>query len=123
MGKTFATAPPNSLILVLDRGHGVLPDSMNEQLVAATSSCIAVGTTSAYDGDTTLTLTDEAVGTAAGLMKVYEADLHVPSRIISVCSVDNVVLMAMPVDGEDVSVRILANHDAEPDEIVIVTSK
>ncbi len=47
-------APINALVLVMDRTKGVIPDSMSQRLVAATSSCIAVGTLSEHDGETTM---------------------------------------------------------------------
>lgn len=46
--------PPNSLSFVMDPDLGEIPDSVSEALVAATSTCISIGTLSSVDGETTV---------------------------------------------------------------------
>lgn len=62
-------AVQNSLLFVMDKDNGEIPESM-DALVAATPSCIVVGTHSGADGETSVTLFDDEVHGVKG----YGAD-------------------------------------------------
>jgi hypothetical protein len=48
------------VIFIMDQSVGEVPKAMNKALVAATPSCIAVGTLSEHDGETLISLSDGA---------------------------------------------------------------
>ena len=56
MATSTRVKPPNSLVLVEDSSGGELPTSMNQSLIAATASCVAVGCRSEDDGETEIVL-------------------------------------------------------------------
>lgn len=121
MKQGVDVAPNNSVILIMDRSVGEVPDAMRGKLVAATSSCIAIGTLSEHDGETSIFLSDE--GRPSGMDNpVFEGTLYTPSRVISVCSTLGVILLEMPVISDRIRVQIWANDAIEPDTIEIVTA-
>jgi hypothetical protein len=120
MRLTVTLAPRNSLILVMDRTVGVVPETMAGGLVAATPTCIAVGTKSEHDGETSISLSDEATSSGSGFNPRFDGVLKTPSRHLSVCSVLEEVLLEMSVPSDETRVQVLANDAAEPDNIAIV---
>jgi len=120
MRRTIVATPRNSLILVMDRTIGVIPDAMGGGLVAATSSCVAVGTLSEYDGETSISLSDEGKALGFDSTPVFDGMLETPSKVLSICTVLNDVLLELGVPSEKTRVRIWANDVSEPDNIVVV---
>ncbi len=105
-------APQNSLLLVMDRDSGVVPQSMGGKLVAATPSCVAVGTLSAADGETWVLLTDEKDRTREipGLRMVYSGVLATPQSEVHVCTVLNRTVLKLDVPDIQSNVEIWVNH-------------
>lgn len=120
MKRRIRLAPKNSLILVMDQSVGEVPESMSNALVAATPSCIAVGTLSEYDGETQVSLSDESSPDKLGLSLVFDGVLETPTRKLSVCSVLDETLVTLDVPTEASRVQIWANDDKEPNEIDVV---
>jgi hypothetical protein len=116
---THATLP-NSLILVMDQTVGKVPDSMNQSLVAATTTCVAVGTVSETDAQTFISLSDEIPPRMSKQVLAFDGVLPTPSRRLSVCSVHDDALLVLDVAGNNTRVRIWADHPAEPNEIWVV---
>ncbi len=116
--NSITLSPPNSLILVMDHTSGELPEAMNDQLVAFTDSCIAVGTLSEADGETTITLTDSMEGVKQGQL-VFDGVLKVPRHELSVCSAADTKLLTMTLPRSEAHVQIFANDASEPDDIVV----
>ena len=113
-------APKNSLILIMDLTIGKVPESMNGSIVAWTHSCVAVGTISEFEGETSICLTDDAAARVPSQAAVFDGVLDTPSKRISVCSVLNEALMALDVPQPKTRVQIWINDGSEPDEIQIV---
>jgi hypothetical protein len=113
-------APPNSVILVMDQTVGKVPGSMNQNLVTATPSCVAVGTLCQADGETLLSLSDEMPLRLPKQAPVFDGILPTPSKRLSVCSVHDEPLLLLDVPSSNTRVRIWGNHPAEPNEIWIV---
>ena len=111
---------PNSLILVMDQTIGEIPNSMNQTLIAATSSCVAVGTICEADGETSLTLSDERPPRLPKEVPAFDGVIATPSRKLSICSVHDEQLLALDVANSSTRVRIWANHPSEPSEIWVV---
>jgi hypothetical protein len=93
---------------------------MSGGLVAATPTCIAIGTLSEHDGETSIALSDEATLSGYGTSPRFSAVLKTPSRSLSVCSVIAEVLLEMSVPSDETRVQVWANDAAEPDNIAIV---
>ena len=122
MRREISVAPSNSVVLVMDRTTGVIPDSMSGGLVAATSSCVAIGTLSENDGETSICLSDEGRPSGLGDGPVFDGILMTPSRTLAVCSVLGEVLVEMQVRSDKTHVQMWANDTAEPDRIEVVVA-
>ena len=116
-------APPNSLILVMDQSVGRVPDSMNRALVAATPSCVAVGTLCEADGETFISLSDEPPPRLPNQPPVYDSFLPTPSKKLTISSVHYVTLLVVDVPACQTRVRVWANHCSEPNEVWIVVGE
>jgi hypothetical protein len=115
-------APRNSLLLVMDRDSREIPDSLNGQLVAATPSCIAVGTFSAADGETTVTLSDDRLSVPGieNLKRVFSGILATPRNVAEVYTVLLEPVLTLPVQNDRCSIEIWANHETEPDTLYVL---
>lgn len=111
-------APPSSLLLIMDRSVGQLPESMAGRLVAFTPTCVAIGTLSSDDGSTRVTLSDGGGPPAHGAL-VFDGVLETPGLTLAVCSVLDEVVLALAAATVRTRVRIWANHESEPSEIDI----
>lgn len=111
-------SPPNSLVLVTDSRGGEILASMNQSLISATDSCIAVGCRAEDDGET-----DIFLGTCSsvdpGERPIFEGQLSTPSRRIAVKTVLGATLVEASVSGTTTTVRIWANDPKEPDKIIV----
>jgi len=122
MKREISITPQNALILVMDETIGVIPDSMNGRLVAATVSCVAIGTISEANGQCLITLADKANSESLDSKwpLIFDGVLDTPSKEISVCSVIGERLIGLHVNEPRTSVKIWANDQREPSEIRIV---
>lgn len=120
MRQTISCAPSRSLILVMDRSVGVIADTMAGALVAATPTCIAVGTLSESEGETKIALSDEGAPWDVGATPNFDGFLKTPTMTLSVCSVLDEVILEMSVRSHETRVQIWANDPFEPDAIAIV---
>jgi hypothetical protein len=102
----------------MDHGAGILPDQLTADLVAASDSCLAIGTLAAADGETRITLADDLDGIEVGDL-VFDGVLSTPNHELSVCNVNNEKLLTVPVSRTSTSVKVFANDLREPDQIVI----
>lgn len=91
---------------------------MSDQLVAFTDTCVAVGTLSGVDGETTITLTETLVGVTRGQM-VFDGVLKVPRHELAVCSAAGTRLLTMKLPRSEARVQVFANDVSEPDLIVV----
>ena len=123
MKKEIRIAPRNSVILVMDQSVGEVPKAMNKALVAATPSCIAVGTLSEHDGLTLISLSDAAPPPGTDMSLVFDGVLTTPTRKVSLCSVLDEALVALDVPAESTRVQIWANDDTEPDQIHVAVKE
>src|SRR5262245_21218902 len=86
---TKRLAPPNSVLLVMDHETGEIPADMHDGSIAATESCVAIGTLCEVDGETTVEVSDEDAFRAAcsGLACVFRGMIATPQRKLHVCTV------------------------------------
>lgn len=111
-------APPNSLILIVGGEKYEVPSSMKGAAIAKTNSCIAVGSLSEIDGQTSIVL-----------KKISELELEfapsftdfidTPSRLVEVKTILGKTLLQMPVKDTKTKIIIWTNDKFEPDEIIV----
>lgn len=110
---------PNSVVLVGDPA-GEPPESMDGSLVSATSSCVAIGTLSDADGETTIRLVDAADIARLPARLAFDGKLETPSNHLTVASVLDHTYLGRPVESNSVPLQIWVNDAEEPDEICVV---
>lgn len=92
MKQTIKTAPPYSIVLVMDRTVGEVPEALGSELTAATPTCVAVGTFSASDGLTQITFGYLSPNHTV-LAEAFDGMLETPANRISVCTaLDDILL-------------------------------
>jgi hypothetical protein len=121
-------AAPNSLVLIWGSAEVDVPETLDGALVAATPSCIAVGTRSEADGETIIELSagrdsDLIAGydpqAREHLLPAFDGELSTPSGDVSVGDITGETYLSIPVGGESVRIRIWTNDASEPDLIWI----
>ena len=118
--STITVSPPNSIIFLYDQSNPSIevPVYISGEVVAANITCISVGTLSAADGETTITLTDDVQGIEDIGMLTFDGLLQLPGSELSVCSSHNEKLLTMQLPAFEARIRIFVNDDREPDNII-----
>ena len=106
----------------MERTIGEIPESMHGSLVAATDSCVAIGTLNSSDGQSRITLSDEGPVAKENETPIFEGVLDTPARKIAVCTVGGQPVLELNVGETRTRVKIWANDPVEPDEIDIFVS-
>lgn len=114
-----AIRPPNSLVLIGDPSADP-PESMCGRLVASTSSCLAIGTLSDVDGETTIRLVDADDPTPLSPRLAFDGTLRVPHACLKVTSVLGDTYLERNIPDRIARLRVWVNEPIEPDEICIV---
>jgi hypothetical protein len=116
--RSARQALPNSLILIEDSKGGEIPNSMNNSLVVATSSCIAIGGRSEDDG-----VTEVVLGSYSKVdprePPIFEGWIETPSRELTVKTVLGATMLKMHVPTHETRLMIWVNDSFEPDHIII----
>lgn len=125
MNNEIALAPPHSIIFIMDAVGGKIPDSFNGELVSTTPTCIAVGTLSEQDGDTKITLTDDAVdpGKIINSIVIFEGFIEKSTDYLSVFTAFNDQILSLPIMGTRVKIKIWADSISEPSHITIFANR
>lgn len=115
-------SPPYSVILVMDCASGEIPETLNHRLIAATSSCVAVGTLAETDGETTIVLTNEIgyPNSDEQLFLKFSGKVAAPGKKLDICTAHLTVIVSIDLTFEMADVQVWANDDCEPDRICIV---
>ena len=122
MIATKQCTPKNSLVLISGSSAGEIPASMSGKLVVATPSCIAVGTLSEFDGETSITLTDEQQPMCIDneLHVVFTGHLETQNLEVSVRNVLDESILTMSTKSKLSEVQICANDNSEPNKLIII---
>jgi hypothetical protein len=106
----------------MDRGTGEIPGSMGKTLVAATPSCVAIGTRSSTDGDTEIVFTDEKAYplSDSGFFMAFTGTIAIPRKRVDVCTADLRVVAGLPRSATECRVAVWTNDRKEPSRICIV---
>lgn len=118
--KALSVNPTNSLLLFMDAQAPQIPESMGGKAVAATDSCIAVGTREEYGGPIELRIASADEGINLPALEIYDGVLRVTSGSLAVANIFGKQFVRWPLNTSSVSVRIYTNHSTEPDEIVVL---
>lgn len=118
MNRTVRVSPPNSVVLVSDALEFEVPKEMGRALVAATASCLAVGTRAPVDGETELYLCSRSQsGEPTGVL-VFDGDVETASGSLVVSSVFGEEWLRAST-GPRARVRARVNDASEPDVVCI----
>jgi hypothetical protein len=112
-------APPNSVLLVVSSENPQIPESLDHDLIAATDTCVAVGTLAEDDGETNVVLTDEPVLESSNLTAVYEGVLENRNGRIAVETVLGEPILSKPCTVVRQPLTIWATERTEPDKIIV----
>jgi hypothetical protein len=110
---------PNSLLLIGD-SQGDIPETMAGQLIAATSTRVAVGTLSELDGETHVRVTDQVDSSPGSQQVAFDGTIAVSSRVLRVESILGDSYLDWPVGRDSVRLQIWVNDRSEPDEISVL---
>lgn len=118
MSAAARIAPPHSLILVCDAVSGRIPDSMNQSLISATDSCVAIGCRAEDDGETEIQL-GVVADVDPGEQPVFEGRIRTPSGKLVVRTVLGVSILETNASGAETWIRVWVNDLVEPDRVAI----
>jgi hypothetical protein len=111
-------APQNSLVFVEDSRGGEVPLSINNSLVSYTSTCLAIGCLCETDGETTIGI-GYFENMDTGLTLEFTGFIETPSLIIAINDINRTRLLEISVKSSKTNLEVWANHDVEPDKIVV----
>jgi hypothetical protein len=120
MRQEVRVAFQNALMVVMDPTVGEPPEFLGGRLVAATASCVVVGTLAPMDGETLVTITTSATQHAPDGKLVFEGVIEAPNGTLAVCTVTGESLISADVPRPRVRIQIWANDASEPDVIHVV---
>jgi hypothetical protein len=111
---------PNSVLLLMDPQSADIPETMAGGHVAATESCIAIGTISELDGSVLVEVLDERHGNRKELHKLGDWSIRVQNSRLAVCSIHLEELLSIRLQSTVAKLELWANDLVEPDHIVVV---
>jgi hypothetical protein len=112
-------AIPDHWMIFVGDPDGEIPTDMGPNRIAATRSCVAVGTE--YDEEATIVLSDSRPGLGlGGGPPVFESVLATPSRKLVISDAAAEVLLEIDVATDRTRIQIWTNHPTEPDKVAIV---
>lgn len=115
--KSVTITPPYSLILLLDPATGVVPQSMNGQLIAVSQSCVAVGCRPEDDGPTTVILGSKSL-VDPGREPFFACEIETPSRVLELQTALGATLATADVGRSIARLSVWVNDSLEPDKII-----
>jgi hypothetical protein len=114
---------PNSVVLLGDAVTADVPRTLAGGLVAATESCIAVGTRSEADGETHVIVAERLDATDPPLDEAFCGTLSTPNRRLHVFNVHGVSYLEVTLGSEINNLRVLVDDRVEPAWIVILLER
>jgi hypothetical protein len=125
MIESARLAPPNSIVVVEDISGGEVPDLVRGSCIAATATCITIGTLCEIDGETEFRLGARRE-LDPGSPPIFRGRLETPSRKLAIRSVPMTVgsrlgdvVLEMPVPQTETTISIWVNRPDEPDQIIV----
>jgi len=113
---------PNSMVALMDQNKlGDIPTKLGPNRLAASRSCVVIGTQANMDGDTLITLTD-AVATAPPGDPVFDGTLETPTKHLVAFSILLEPVLQLDVPSTAVRLRIWKNHPTHPTLITVIAT-
>ena len=116
--------PENSLLLLMDKHNGDIPESMDGDLIVAKPTCIAIGTLSEADGETSVTMSDERleITGVSEFRKVFNGVVATPRKQLDLCTILLKPILTLTVQNIQSNLEIWANDEIEPNKLYILVS-
>jgi len=115
---------PNSVMLVAGPDAGEIPESLGGELIAASPTCIAIGTASEMDGATTVEIARSSNHCGRdGFMQAFTGEIAVLDSELCVLDIELNVVLTMPVSANRLKLSVFVNHRSEPSQILIEFSE
>ena len=111
-------AAPNALLFLSDLNGGTAPNEMEGKLIVSTSTCIAIGCMSDFNGETKITV-GRAQDVDISQVPAFDGEVDTPSHTVALKTIDGAQVLEAPVRQSRTRVLIWVNHPSEPDKIVI----
>ena len=118
MRTELTIAPPNSLLVVADPASRGVPSRLSLP-VAASRTCLMIGTTAGRIESVHVVLTDEPDIDTLHLSLKYHGTLDLPSSTLSVCSVSLERYLVLRTPTDQANVQVWTNDDNEPTEVLV----
>jgi hypothetical protein len=124
MTSVLRIQPPYAVLLIEGAKRSEIPQSFNQQLFAATNTCIAVGCTEEGEGTTVSFAWTEALAMPRPQSKRmwFSSVLETPDRQVVLRAIDGDSYAALRVQSVRTTVSILANDEVQPSALDILCS-
>jgi hypothetical protein len=119
MGRAVLS-PPNAILFVLDPTNkdAAVPQYVAGELVAATATCVSVGTQADVDGDVEVSLAPAAAA-PADLQQVFLGAIATPGRRVAVVTSHFQRVLEVDVPSDAAEVAIWADDLRNPAHVAI----
>jgi hypothetical protein len=118
--QTVSVSPPHSLVFVMDERVAEIPDDTGAA-IAATPSCVTVGTLSELDGETEVRLSGPQDFAPSDDLTLAWSGTIASAGVVEIQTSEAKTLLSMPWEGPgSPDVRIWTNDASEPDLIWVV---
>lgn len=118
MTESVRVTPPYSIVFIEDPTGGELPELAEGCRLAATNSCVAVGTQCEVDGETEFHLGARG-DVDPGTQPAFRGKIDTPSKKLAIRSVPDEVVLQVPVRQTETMVSIWVNDPIVPDVIIV----
>jgi hypothetical protein len=118
MSQSIKIAPPNSLLFVSDPNGGSTPAITGNDMIWATTSCVAIGCLAFMDGETDVTL-GRGTEVDPGMTPVFDGILDTPSRAVVVGTSERKNVLRSTTESTNTRIRIWTNRRIEPARVIV----
>jgi hypothetical protein len=120
---SVAISPPNAIVFVLDPANkkAVIPEYLAGNLIAATETCVSVGTQDSVDGETQVTLKFDD-STLPFLHPIFSGAVATPNGKIAIVTAELQRVLELDVPTEKVSISIWVDDLQNPARVIVIVA-
>jgi hypothetical protein len=113
-------SPPNSILFVLDPTNKdvIVPSYINEELIAATETCVSVGTQASVDGEVSVSLDFGSI-TPSGFYQTFAGNVAAPGGKVAVVTAEFQRLLELDVPKGKVDLVIWVDDLHNPAQVTV----
>ncbi|HEY1735857.1 MAG TPA: hypothetical protein VGG12_04360 [Methylovirgula sp.] len=111
-------SPPYSVVMIADISGGDIPKLARGTEIAASDSCIAIGTLSEIDGETEFRLGMRGE-VDPGTSPSFLGRIKTPSRKLAIFAVPGEIILQTQVLQTETAIYIWTNRPSEPDQVIV----